>query len=399
MAATFPLLISLILVGIIANRRLNAITWSVVGKALHETSFPVLLRSDTVQTKYVYRPVVAITTVTTAVAYLLLAAHFLTPLPLTSVVQPDQDAATANFSFVPDPSFFGQATTPRAPQPLSRRCLQNNPKCPDPSVALDIFSASVEGTTIAGPRDIQYRNYLYIDEKPQPNSDRRAVGYMRPVQQILLEGSIRVVDGLVVDAVNGGVGLRNHTAPTNLGLGATWEEDILWIQPETVCEPTNFTLHWAHYPKNTSYLQDDGAFAERGWTVPDPRWDIYNTSSVWNVSRGLVPDLQQQAWLASWWNNYFTAKELGIGPASTLAVGNRYTGKFSTYTSFISPYAISISWMDGSYFDASWPANLNYFAQLFIDRLGIPVSQFVQGANESKAFQRQFTAYGTSPAT
>jgi len=50
-AATFPLLVAFILVGAIANRRLSAITWSVVGKALHETSLPIPLRSDTVQTK------------------------------------------------------------------------------------------------------------------------------------------------------------------------------------------------------------------------------------------------------------------------------------------------------------------------------------------------------------
>ncbi|KAK3934610.1 hypothetical protein QBC46DRAFT_273469, partial [Diplogelasinospora grovesii] len=393
LSATFPLLVTLILVWIVSSRHLNAVTWSVAGRAFQETSLPLLLNSDGVQRKFVSWPVFVTTSVTTVAAFVLFVAHFLTPLPLSSVIQTDEQTSAVNFTYVPDTGFFGQGTNPRPIRPLSRVCWGNNTNCPGASSLLEILSSGVRGTTIAGPKDIQYRDFLYGPGNGSSNGGQQLTGYFRPIQPVMLESSMRIVEGLVVDAMNGGVGLRNHTVPVGLELGAIWQEDLLWVQPETVCEPTNFTLHFSFPTQNTSYLQDDGAFSNRDWSIPGPRWDIYNSSSLWNVS-GPVPNLRQRAHLASWWNNYFTAQALGLSEGSRLSIGDVYSDNFSTYTAFISPFAISISNMDGSYFDASWPANLYRFARLFIDRLGIPISQMVPGVNESRAFQSHFTAYG-----
>jgi hypothetical protein len=110
-----------------------------------------------------------------------------------------------------------------------------------------------------------------------------------------------------VDLIDGGVGFRNHTIPIGLQLGATWQEDLLWIQPETVCTANNFSIHFpfgnSHVNElfpgvNTGvdpndltnrYLQDNGALAHRNWSIPSPRWDIYGPDSVWNIT-GRLPN-------------------------------------------------------------------------------------------------------------
>ena len=42
--------------------------------------------------------------------------------------------------------------------------------------------------------------------------------------------------------VNGGIGFRNHTAPTGFSNGAEWVEDLTWVEPVTSCVDTNLTF-------------------------------------------------------------------------------------------------------------------------------------------------------------
>jgi hypothetical protein len=120
----------------------------------------------------------------------------------------------------------------------------------------------------------------------------------------------------------------------------------------------NFTLHVAcrsaqvasyfHGESIQSYLEDNGASASRNWSIPEPRQDICGLDSLWNVSRP-VPDLIQRAYIAAWWNCGFTAQALNISANLHLSAGDQKS--FSTYTSFISPFSITISNMDGSFFN------------------------------------------------
>jgi hypothetical protein len=265
-----------------------------------------------------------------------------------------------------------------------------------------LLSSGTNGSTVAGPTNIQFRNFFDYNGNGSNSDDWMPVGLFRPMQSLLLENSYRIVEGLVVDADNGGIGLRNHTVPVGLDLGATWQEDLLWIQPETVCSPNNFTLHFAYgsaqvasyfHGENTqSYLEDNGAFASRNWSIPGPRWDIYGPGSLWNVS-GPVPDLIQRAYIAAWWNNGFTAQALNLSGNLHLSAGDQYSKSFSTYTSFISPFSITISNMDGSFFDEAWPYNEWKFLFEFMDRL-VKVSDLVPGVQASYDFADQFMQYG-----
>lgn len=385
-------MVVLLLTWSIADRRLNAATWSVTARTFQSSDWPTILRSDSANTKFVAWRVYIASTVLTAAALLLFIAHFLTPLPLVSEIALDATPSLVSFQYAPDRTFFGQGTSPRPEDTMFRTCVRKNLTiCPSTDI-LTLLDTGPENT-ISGPGDIQFRNFEYGNWS-NFDGQWKAIGYFRPMQSILLENSYKLVEGLVVDPVNGGVGLRNHTVPRGLDLGATWEEDLLWIQPETICAPSNFSFHFT-IGFNKSVLEDDGAFAERHWEFPEPRWDVFNESSEWNISTS-PPNLEQRANLAAWWNNYFTAQALNISRNSSLQVGDVYPNMVSKYTSFISPYAISISNMDGSYFDATWPYNLKRFLSSFVDRLAdVDISNMVPGEAESERFSRQFSAFGT----
>jgi hypothetical protein len=64
---------------------------------------------------------------------------------------------------------------------------------------------------------------------------RLRVGDYRPVSSITLENAIKLVEGLVVDTKTGGIGFRNHMIPVGLNHGATWMEDLLFIEPQSSC--------------------------------------------------------------------------------------------------------------------------------------------------------------------
>lgn len=51
-------------------------------------------------------------------------------------------------------------------------------------------------------------------------------------------------EGVIVDSKNGQVGFRHHRTPNNVGVGAEWEEDLLFLQPATECVDTNLTLEF-----------------------------------------------------------------------------------------------------------------------------------------------------------
>lgn len=233
-----------------------------------------------------------------------------------------------------------------------------------------VFSSGTVGSTIASPMDIQYRNYytksdIYID-----NDDLGIVGAFQPMSTFILnDDDYEIVEGLIVDTVNGGIGFRNHSLPIELELGAQWTEDLLWITPVTSCTSTNLSLHFSISPNYLSnsvngYLQDDGGFANLAPDIPLPRWD--DLDPQWK-NTGTVPDLQHRSYTAAWWNNQFVAQGLGINSS---AVGQTYTDQFKSYTELASSGSIAISDMDGDFLDA------NYY-------------------NQNSSNTGNFTAYGT----
>lgn len=205
--------------------------------------------------------------------------------------------------------------------------------------------------------DIQYRNFyeesnIYID-----NAEINIRGMIQPLEIFLLDDQYRIIEGLVVNAIDGGIGFRNHTAPVGLELGAEWKEDLLWITPETACTSVNLTLHFSiskdhFYATDNGYMTDDGGFANLDPSVPLPRWDGLNHE--WQDVFGDTPDLQQRSYTLTWWNNQFTARVLNISSSS---VGKRYTNEFSNYAELASPSSITISEVNGWYLNSVYSRN------------------------------------------
>jgi hypothetical protein len=104
--------------------------------------------------------------------------------------------------------------------------------------------------------------------------------------------------------VKGSIGFRNHTIPTGFPYGASWQEDLLFIGPETVCVNNNITLDFSieNDPNQNIYisqlvLTDRGGFVHLNPAVPtfdhnDPQSD---------------PDLYGRAYQAAWKSNALTA--------------------------------------------------------------------------------------------
>lgn len=111
------------------------------------------------------------------------------------------------------------------------------------------------------------------------------------------------------DTKAGGIGFRNHTVPEGLPHGATWSEDLLFIEPETVCVDTNLTLDF-YIPETslssdmseTLVLTDHGGFANLDKHYPE--YDRNDTQAN--------PDLWGRAYKAAWMNNAWTMMYLNI---------------------------------------------------------------------------------------
>lgn len=259
-------------------------------------------------------------------------AGVVTPLGLGEELRPTTETS-ASFEYAKDTSPFLSGTSPRGLFPLSRKCwygeqLRGAPgACPYtgdevdvsiddkgfnmsnnglttniPNIIREIFGSGTTGrpTTVSNFFDIEWRQYTsnvdgdYNDGKPF------GIGQYRQLESLILEDKYILVEGLIVDAKDGGVGFRNHTVPA-VTQGATWQEDILFVEPEAVCVGNNLTIDFAvrhNYTAGDSMiadlrLVDHGGFANINTTLPD--YDEEDPQAN--------PELRRRAELGAWLNN------------------------------------------------------------------------------------------------
>jgi hypothetical protein len=268
-------------------------------------------------------------------------AAVVTPLGLYQTLAPG-GVTSASFKYIKDLSSYGYGTPPRGNATFSRVCqndldvdfdLSNQvPRpCPFtpteeivvwyptgesydypfsydlniPQIITDIYSSgTTEETTISNYFDIQWRRYLTVNNSNYNNNSAFTVGTFSNLNSPLLDDKYEVIEGLVVDTVKGSIGFRNHTIPTGFPYGASWQEDLLFIGPETVCVNNNITLDFSieNDPNQNIYisqlvLTDRGGFVHLNPAVPtfdhsDPQSD---------------PDLYGRAYQAAWKSNALTA--------------------------------------------------------------------------------------------
>jgi hypothetical protein len=273
---------------------------------------------------------------------LIAIAGIITPLGLYSAVAPASNVVPT-FYYAKDLSAFGISTPPRSNLSLARTCssghgfAQGPAACPYtndlvietgfgngtvsfdfphdlttdvPDILREIYGSGTAGlrTTVSNYFDIEYRLYSTVTSKYRNNGSVFLVGAFRQMDSIILNDNVQPVEGLIVDTKNGGVGLRNHTLPADIGRGAAWEEDLLFIEPDTVCVDTNLTLDFTvsadisgDFAQNIS-LVDRGGFANLNKTYP-----FYDRDNGQQD-----PDLKGRAYKAAWMNNAWTMLYLNV---------------------------------------------------------------------------------------
>ncbi|CZR56720.1 uncharacterized protein PAC_06609 [Phialocephala subalpina] len=328
-----PTILTFILSGVLQDKN-TAATWSVAGRALQQSYWPLILRSDTTQNHGVRTKVVIITTLITLMSIVIAVAGVVTPLGLyEALVQEDPKEVT--FKYLKDSSPFGYGTPPRSDLPFNRKCwpgpcpfsdtiaiatidsngdgkydFPNGYSISVPSVVSDAFSSGVgNDTTISNYFDLQWRRYVTTEDEIYNNGSKYLIGAFRQMSSMVLNNATEPVEGLVVDTVNGGVGLRNHTVPPGFQHGASWSEELLFIEPETVCVDMNVTLDYTVAPgQNISttiidlVLTDRGGFVNLNETYPEA--NLTDTQAN--------PDLWTRAYKAAWMTNAWTMLYLNI---------------------------------------------------------------------------------------
>lgn len=267
------------------------------------------------------------------IALITALAGIITPLGLGEELRPTSETS-ASFEYAKDTSPFLSGTSPRGLFPLSRKCwlgeqtrgapgacpytgdevdvsiddegfnVSNNGLTTDiPNILREIFGSGTadKPTTISNFFDIEWRQYTSNVNKNYNEGKPFGIGQYRQLESLILEDKYILVEGLIVDAKVGGVGFRNHTVPTGVTWGATWQEDILFVEPEAVCVSNNLTIDFTirhNYTMGDSRIADlrlidQGGFVNLNTTLPE--YDEENPQAN--------PELRRRAEKGAWLNN------------------------------------------------------------------------------------------------
>ncbi|KAH8645940.1 hypothetical protein BGZ60DRAFT_501165 [Tricladium varicosporioides] len=347
---TLPLLQVLVLVGLL-RRKESAVTWSVVSRFVQSTLWPSLLRSDVTagRREGVKRRVIVMDYLALFTTVLVVIAGVLTPIGLGENVVPGPHV-NATFEYAPDPTVFGEETVSRSGYEISRICGAGRLPCPgvnlnDTILAPDNSTVLYEnyiptnitkcfrsgvgkiGDFRSNPFQIQYRKYFTSTSEANMTARFNTTGEAISIEDIVLLDKIDVREGLVIDLVNGGLGFRNHTVPTSPAMkrGASWTEDLLFIEIESACIDTNWSIEfqvqeapfsWAPYATSADLI----LLNRGGGVVPQtkplfPQYDARNQQ--------LNPDLMGRANLAAKIFGYILSNHLNLTISNSTA-GERY---------------------------------------------------------------------------
>lgn len=258
------------------------------------SSWPVILRADSVADKHVDWSVSWVAYLGLLLTFLTFLTGFVTPLGLDETISPTGNK-TVDFKYAFDPSGFGRNTQERPDLPPSRDCLIGTAFCPGaivpgsvikqsnvstapnpqipattriPNNFTTMFSSATRDSTVAGIFDIQYRSWRRRTSKFFGDKTTYVSGVYRAIDNLIPKEDLTVIEGVVADLDSGGIGFRNHTLPAEFTGGARWAEDTLWVEPEYSCVNTNLSLEMVIGEQSASNklsrfdLVDDGGFAQ-----------------------------------------------------------------------------------------------------------------------------------------
>lgn len=352
-----------------------------ISRFLHSSLWPVILQTDSAATFSSSKFALLVSITRNFVLVLIGVAAIVTPLGLYEGIDESGEAQPETFHYIKDTSPWGFGTPPRPDNQWSRICgsLGLYP-CPNSRKNITVTGDS-EGITISGdwydatvPQetvdamhsglgnfsdsisslfDIQWRSYSKTQLERDPvfpinNNSAYMIGAYRPLSTLLLSDTITPIEGLIVDMKNGGIGFRNHSAPVGHPFGSTWEEDVLFVEPESVCVDTNLTLDFAIPEMKTAYfgsaenlvITDRGGFVNLNQTYP--QWNRDNVQDN--------PELWLRAYKAAWLSNALSMVFMNVTPFTNETLG---TKAFSYLNSSLGK-EFTLSYPDGE------PANSLY---------------------------------------
>ncbi|KAJ0423353.1 hypothetical protein BJY00DRAFT_310478 [Aspergillus carlsbadensis] len=274
-------------------------------------------------------------------------AAVVTPLGLYEAVVPDPRPQMQPFHHAVDYGIFGQGTPPRNESlPWTRNCYDGSytrrvpvtcsdltrelpPRLrealvdvsvPDETIALFSSGLSADSSTISSIGDIQWRSWTLLRYRhprvPDLEYTRFNISYPAGLAQevgvLALTNKYELIEGLVVDTKDGGIGFRNHSVPPLTPHWSTWAEDLLFVQPVTACVDTNLTLEYTVPQEDITTslgsateitLVDRGGFVNLDHTAPE--WDRSKMQSRHE-------DIWARAYQAAWYNNIYAMKMLNV---------------------------------------------------------------------------------------
>ncbi|KAH8893095.1 hypothetical protein GQ53DRAFT_840793 [Thozetella sp. PMI_491] len=323
---------------------------TVAANAFAQSHWSYLVLSDSFYGDGVSKGVLWAARLIPLTAILFAVGSVVTPLGLYSTLIQDEPVV-AQFTYIPDPSSFGYGTSPRQGYELARTCGTGSPQmlpCPFtdtvvieerwpngtiqwtfpynyntsiPSFLRKTFGSGTPSTsTISNYFDIQWRRFSFRRDPYIMNGS--AVVYPDPasIQNLVLDNKLSAVEGLVVDMIEGGVGFRNHTIPTGFQRGVEWDEDLLFVEPESVCVDTNLTIDWT--------IKGDGYnLIPAGGVVLTDRGGFFNLNRTYpRISLGETqknPRLYERAYQAAWLHNAYAAVYFNITNPGNSTTGEK----------------------------------------------------------------------------
>ncbi|PHH74884.1 hypothetical protein CDD80_2766 [Ophiocordyceps camponoti-rufipedis] len=322
----------------------SAATWTLSSEMLQQSYWPYLLYTDSSQNGNVRKSVLWLSRLLPVLGVLLSLAAIMTPLGFYR--SSEAQASRADFVYAPDSSVYGQTTMERSRYSLVRTCgstPQGPPMaCPyeqdnhpvlsssgnntawrqtsgrtvniPPPIRETYSSGTQNNKTISNALDIEWRLFSEETDNVHYPGFPMVVGKFRKLESLMLRTGFHVVEGLIVDTVNGGIGFRNHTVPRGFDGRVSWEEDLLFAVPETACVDTNLTLYH-HQGGINQTLLDLGGLHNLSRTAPEYSF----------VSGRKGADLMRRAYLAAWWHNYYiNSSELQWSPTFAQASRHAY---------------------------------------------------------------------------
>lgn len=362
-----PNALVLLLVAVLRDEH-PAVTWSVVSRTFSSSLWPVLLRSDLAASHSNPPLINFVTWMKPLTLFLISVAAIVTPMGLHEGLVLTKDMQMTTFTSLLDTSAMGYGTPPRSDLGFSRQCWGVMPvQCPGtsyviesnatsatfvnddydrrvPKVLVELYQSglALQSRSVSSYFDIQARQYEY-QNRYNINGSSYLVDSFRSMGSRILDDSVYLVDGLIVDMEKGGVGFRKHTAPSGLAFGAVWDEDILFLQPETFCANANLTLEMQVTPSNAiynssapnSYLVDQGGFYDINKTSPFLE-DWFDDLQTTLLEHG-DPSLQARAYRAGWWMNVLNMYYLNVtkpGTNRTAYMNSELGQRFAANNSF-----------------------------------------------------------------